>query len=176
MACRPLHGDVVLILVVPVYYNTFRKHAPSASQMKKEQRMAEIRTIYEESHEIYGAPKIAAKMVQKGDKVSGSTVGKYMREMGIRACYREHWVRTTRDCNFSSELKNILNRDFKPPRPDAAWCTDITYLYTKKDAWFTIYCSMCLYAVILILNCFVDYANCIISLCKSLTKSSDNSV
>ena len=47
--------------------------------------MAEIRTIYEESHEIYGAPKTAAKMVQKGDKVSGRTVGKYMREMGIRA-------------------------------------------------------------------------------------------
>ena len=89
--------------------------------------MAEIRTIYEESHEIYGAPQIAAKMVQKGDKVSGRTVGKYMREIGIRACYRKHWVRTTRDCNFSSELKNILNRDFKPPRPDAAWCMDITY-------------------------------------------------
>ena len=111
-------------------YNTFRKHAPSASQRKKEQRMAEIRTIYGESHEIYGTPKIAAKMVQKGDKVSGRTVGKYMREIGIQACYRKHWVCTTRDCNFSSELKNILNRDFKPPRPDAAWCTDITYLWT----------------------------------------------
>ena len=50
--------------------------------------MEEIKTIYEESHEIYGAPKIAAKMRQKGDKVSERTVGKYMREIGIRACYR----------------------------------------------------------------------------------------
>jgi len=33
--------------------------------VKKEQRMAEIKAIYEESHEIYGAPKIAAKMRQK---------------------------------------------------------------------------------------------------------------
>ena len=46
-------------------YNAFRNHAPSAGQLKREQRMAEIRTIYEESHEIYGAPQIAAKMQQK---------------------------------------------------------------------------------------------------------------
>lgn len=92
--------------------------------------MAEIKAIYEESHEIYGAPKIAAKMRQKGDKVSERTVGKYMRESGIRACYRKHRTHTTRDSNFSSGLKNILNRDFQPQRPDAAWCTDITYIWT----------------------------------------------
>ena len=111
-------------------YNAFRKHRPSASRVKKEQRMEAIRTIYEESHEIYGAPKIAAKMRQEGDRVSGRTVGKYMREIGIRACYRKRWTRTTRDCDFSIGLKNILNRDFRPERPDAAWCTDITYIWT----------------------------------------------
>lgn len=92
--------------------------------------MAEIKAIYEESHEIYGAPKIAAKMRQKGDKVSERTVGKYMRESGIRACYRKHKTHTTKDSDFSSGLKNILNRDFQPQRPDAAWCTDITYIWT----------------------------------------------
>ena len=111
-------------------YNAFRKHGPSAGQVKKEQRIEEIRAIYEESHEIYGAPKIAAKMRQNGDNVSGRTVGKYMREIGIRACYRKHRIRTTRDCDFSSGLKNILNRDFRPESPDAAWCTDITYIWT----------------------------------------------
>ena len=111
-------------------YNAFRKRTPSAGQLKKKQRMAAIKTIYDKSHKIYGAPKIAAKMRQKGDKVSGRTVGKYMREIGIRACYRKHRTRTTRDCDFSSELKNILNRNFQPERPDAAWCTDITYIWT----------------------------------------------
>ena len=98
--------------------------------MKKEKRMAEIQEIYEGSHQIYGAPKIAEKMRQKGDKVSGRTVGKYMRELGIRACYRKHKTRTTRDPDFSSGFKNILKRDFQPARPDAAWCTDITYIWT----------------------------------------------
>ena len=111
-------------------YHAFKKHTPSAGQRKKEQRMAQIRTIHEESHEIYGAPKIAARMRQKGDRISERTVGKYMREIGIRACYRKHWTRTTRDPDFSSELKNILGRDFRPEKPDAAWCTDITYIWT----------------------------------------------
>jgi len=44
----------------------------------------------------------------------------------------------------------------------------------KKDAWFTIYCSMRLYAVLLILNCPVDYANCITSASSSFNSSSDN--
>ena len=113
-------------------YRAFREHPPSAGQMKKEQRMAQIRKIYEESHEIYGAPKIAAKMRQEGDRISGRTVGKYMREMGIRACYRKHTTQTTRDSDFNSRLKNILKRSFQPEKPDAAWCTDITYIWTYE--------------------------------------------
>lgn len=94
--------------------------------------MKEIRAIHEESHRIYGAPKIAAKMRQKGDRVSERTVGKYMKETGIRACYRKHRTCTTKEPDFSSELKNILERDFQPERPDAAWCTDITYIWTYE--------------------------------------------
>ncbi len=45
--------------------------------------MEEIRAIHEESHEIYGAPKIAEKMRQNGDRISDRTVGSYMREMGL---------------------------------------------------------------------------------------------
>ncbi len=43
----------------------------------------------------------------------------------------------------------------------------------KKDAWFTICCSMRLYTVLLRLNCFADYANCIISASSSFNSSSD---
>jgi len=49
-------------------YPAFRKHVPSDSQTKKEQRMEEIRTIHGESHEIYGTPKIAEKMRRNGDR------------------------------------------------------------------------------------------------------------
>jgi transposase InsO family protein len=56
-----------------------------------------------------------------------------MQEMGIKACYIKHWIQTTVSKDFTSELKNILQREFHPDRPDAAWCTDITYIWTYDD-------------------------------------------
>ena len=112
-------------------YVAFKKHVRSVCQAKKERRMKEIRAIYEESHGIYGAPKIAARMRRDGDRISDKTVGNYMREMGIAACYRKHRTQTTTDPDFSSELNNLLDRDFHPGSPNAAWCTDITYIWTS---------------------------------------------
>jgi len=45
----------------------------------------EIRKIHEDSKETYGAPKITNELRKNGFKVSLRTVGKYMREMGIKA-------------------------------------------------------------------------------------------
>lgn len=92
--------------------------------------MEEIKKNHAESHEIYGAPKIAAKMGGKGECISEKTVGNYMREMGLKACYAKHRTQMTKDSSFSREFQDLLKRDFRPERPDAAWCTDITYLWT----------------------------------------------
>ena len=54
-----------------------------------------------------------------------------MREMGIRAQWTKPWTTTTKDSNFSKELHNILNEQFNPERPNAVWCTDITYIWTQ---------------------------------------------
>lgn len=53
-----------------------------------------------------------------------------MREMGIRAQWVKPWIATTIDSNFSKELRNILDEQFNPSRPNAVWCTDITYIWT----------------------------------------------
>ena len=74
------------------------------------------------------------------------TVSKYMREMGIKAVYIKHWTKTTISKDFSSKLKNILNRDFNPDRPDAAWCTDITYIWTYDDGFVYLTSVMDLYS------------------------------
>lgn len=50
--------------------------------------------------------------------------------MGIKAQYIKPYTVTTIDSDFSSELKNILDERFNPERPDAVWCSDITYIWT----------------------------------------------
>ena len=53
-----------------------------------------------------------------------------MKEMGIRAQWVKPWTTTTRNSDFSNELHNILDEQFNPDRPNAVWCTDITYIGT----------------------------------------------
>ena len=40
------------------------------------------------------------------------------------------WTITTKDSDFSTELQNILDEQFNPDRPNAVWCSDITYIWT----------------------------------------------
>jgi len=111
-------------------YYSFKNMPPSEQQLHKEARMEEIRKIYDDSYQNYGAPKITSLLSEKGEKISEKTVGNYMREMGIRAQYIKPYTQTTVNSNFSEELKNILNEQFNPSIPNAVWCSDITYIWT----------------------------------------------
>src|SRR5699024_3087179 len=50
--------------------------------------------------------------------------------MGIKAQWVKPWIVTTKNSDFSSELQNILDEQFNPERPNAVWCSDITYIWT----------------------------------------------
>ena len=63
-----------------------------------------------------------------GEVISERTVGTYMHQMGIRAQWSKPWTITTKDSDFSTELQNILDERFNPDRPNAVWCSDITYV------------------------------------------------
>ena len=86
--------------------------------------------IYDDSKQNYGAPKITVELRKTGDVISERTVGTYMRQMGIRAQWSKPWTITTKDSDFSTELQNILAEQFNPDRPNAVWCSDITYIWT----------------------------------------------
>ena len=113
-------------------YRAFLKRKLSASEQRKIAVKKDIRKIYDDSKQNYGAPKIAIELRKVGETISERTVGKYMKEMGIRAQWSKPWITTTKDSDFSKELHNILNEQFNPDRPNAVWCTDITYVWTVE--------------------------------------------
>ena len=127
-----LSGMLRILGVSRSGYKAFLEHKPTASQMRKERIKKRIRSIYDSSHQNYGAPKIARELQREGERISERTVGFYMKEMGIRAQWVSPWIATTVDSDFSKELHNILDEQFNPDRPNAVWCTDITYIYTHE--------------------------------------------
>lgn len=113
-------------------YLAFIRRTPSASQLRKESVKKQIQKIYDDSYQNYGARKITRKLNKANVRISERTVGKYMREMGIRAQWVRPWTRTTIDPDFSDKLQNILDEKFNPTAPNAAWCSDITYIWTDE--------------------------------------------
>ena len=113
-------------------YRAFRKRRPSTSAERKRKVKTRIQRIYDDSKQNYGAPKITRVLQKEGEIISERTVGKYMKEMGIKAQWIRPWTITTRDSSFSNKLQNILNEQFNPDRPNAVWCSDITYIWTAE--------------------------------------------
>ena len=111
-------------------YLAWLHHVPSDTEKRRKAAKAKIQDIYDDSKQNYGAPKITVELRKTGEVISERTVGTYMRQMGIRAQWNKPWTITTKDSDFSTELQNILDEQFNPDRPNAVWCSDITYIWT----------------------------------------------
>ena len=101
-------------------------------QERKEAVKVRIQDIYDDSKQNDGAPKIAKELQKNGEVIAERTVGKYMKEMGIKAQWIKPWTVTTKDSDFSNKLHNLLDQRFNPDRPNAVWCSDITYIWTRE--------------------------------------------
>lgn len=126
-------------------YRSFLNRKISSAIQRKEAIKKNIRLIYDASKQNYGAPKITKELRKSGETIAERTVGKYMHEMGIKAQWIKPFTTTTRGSDFSTELTNILDERFNPERPNAVWCTDITYIWTQ-NGFVYLNCVMDLFA------------------------------
>lgn len=113
-------------------YKAWKRRQPSKTELRRNRVKEDIVDIYNVSHQNYGAPKITAELRKNGETIAERTVGKYMKEIGIKAQWVKPYTKTTVDPDFSSTLKNILNEQFDPEKPNAVWCSDITYIWTEQ--------------------------------------------
>ena len=66
------------------FYSYITRVESEQSKRKKEVKTL-ITEIHNESHQIYGPPKITHLLEERGHIIAQKTVGNYMRELGIRA-------------------------------------------------------------------------------------------
>ena len=127
-------------------YYDYLKKIPSQTKLRRERLTRQIKEIHKESYEIYGSPKITKILNRNGENVSQRYVYSIMKENNLKARYIKPYIQTTINQDFSSTLENLLNRHFNPTRPDAAWCTDITYIWTYDDGFIYLTSVMDLYS------------------------------
>ena len=73
-------------------YRAWLTHIPSKSQKRKEEVKEKIKDIYDRSKQNYGVPKITKELQKDGEVISERTVGKYMKEMDIKAQWVKPWL------------------------------------------------------------------------------------
>lgn len=117
------------------FYNYIKRNKRDNVWYKKwrEYFCSEIRRIFEENNQIFGARKIAAVLRNNGEQVSDKYVRKLMVEMNLNS------IRTSSKKEYLKDRRkrNILKQQFNVDKPNTAWVSDITY-YKYNDKWFFI--------------------------------------
>ena len=92
-----------------------------------------IHGIWEDSDEVYGAPRITAELAEDGVYVNRKTVAKRMRLMGIEGISPRAFVPvTTIQSKQKSTLPDLVKRLFDQGQLNRVWMSDITYLRTGE--------------------------------------------
>ena len=92
-----------------------------------------IHGVWEDSDEVYGAPRIAAELAEDGVYVNRKTVAKHMRLMGIEGISPRAFVPvTTIQSKRKSTLRDLVKRLFDQGQLYRVWMSDITYLRTGE--------------------------------------------
>jgi putative transposase len=96
-----------------------------------------IREIHAASGHTYGAEKIRKKLCDAGRRISERKVAETMAKHGICGVSgREHTIRTTIKPDTPAAFGDLVQRRFKPCRPDVVWYSDITYIWIAGRFWF----------------------------------------
>ena len=113
------------------------KSTGKANQAKLASFYCNIISVYADSNGIYGSPRIAAVLNNKGIITSTSKVAKAMHLLGIRSIVSKRFPhrKSNMTDNEKALIINLIN-DLKITKINQVWTTDITYIKTINEGTF----------------------------------------
>jgi len=88
----------------------------------------EIRRVWKDNFEVYGARKVWHQLKRDGFRVARCTVERLMRSMGLQGAVRGRRAKTTMPNPADSRPLDLVNREFSADRPNALWVADFSYV------------------------------------------------
>jgi putative transposase len=119
------------VLEVPTStYYAAKQRPPSARRLRDTQLKAEIRRVWDDNYQVYGARKLWRQLQREGLQVARCTVERLMGELGIAGVVRGKATRTTIADQQAPRPADLVERQFTAPAPDRLWVADLTYVRT----------------------------------------------
>lgn len=131
--------------ISPSTYYAWERKQQSERAAQDAKLLESIRRIFAQFQGRYGAPRIRDELAGQGVRVSRKRVARLMREAGLRAKGRRKYKATTDSNHTLPVAPNLLKRDFHAERPNTAWVSDITYIWTR-EGWMYLAAILDLYS------------------------------
>jgi putative transposase len=119
-----------VLQVAPSSYYARKARPPSARAVRDAGLKVEIKRVYKDNFEVYGAEKLWRQLGREGIRVGRDHVARLMRSLGIRGVVRGGKRRTTTPAPAADRPTDLVMRDFTAPAPNRLWVADLTYVAT----------------------------------------------
>jgi len=139
-AHREAHGVEPICAVLPIapstYYAQKAREADPSRCSARAQRDAtlrpELQRVWQQQRRCYGVKKIWKQLAREAIPVARCTVGRLMRDLGLRGVVRGQRCRTTLPDALADRPRDLVQRDFSATRPNQLWVADLTYVATWR--------------------------------------------
>ena len=115
------------------FYNHILRNKRDNTWYAKQREIlrVEIKRVYDDSNQVFGAGKITAVLKERGYNTCEETVRRLMKDMGLVS------IRQRAKALYEQEKRrvpnNVLNQQFTVKRPNSVWVSDVTcYKFGNK--------------------------------------------
>lgn len=113
------------------YYHWLQA-GPSKLWLENQKINTLIKSIFKDSFQSYGSPRIQSELKSLGYKVSRPRVARIMHANYLFAKRKHKFKATTESRHQYPIAPNLLNQCFEVDRENQVWVSDITYIKTKQ--------------------------------------------
>jgi transposase InsO family protein len=127
-------------------YYAWRRAEESGRSQRERTLVVEMKSIHAERFKgSYGSPRMQRELAARGRKVCKNTVARLMKKHELKATTARKFRHTTDSKHSHPVAENVLNQEFEQTVANAAWVSDITYVWTD-EGWLYLASVLDLYS------------------------------
>lgn len=125
----------MLCRVMRVWRSAYYAWKQRGAEVVPEEEMAirrRMKELFKRSRQSMGSRTMMRRLREEGYEIGRYRVRRLMRDLGLRVKAKRRFKVTTDSNHRLPVAENVLDRQFNPERPNQAWGTDITYIWTQR--------------------------------------------
>jgi transposase InsO family protein len=128
----PVEVQCAVLEVSRSGYYAWRDRPVAKRTLEDAEVLVEIEAAYVAGRGSYGSPRVHRELRANGRRVGKKRVERLMRRAELAARKKRRFRKTTDSNHLDPIAPNVLQRNFDVPLPNAAWVTDVTYIWTHE--------------------------------------------